>query len=94
MNLSIHNAVLDRGSRIVNIGIENGLINKIFGDPIPVADKAINDNGNLITPPFFESHFHLDNTLLVGEIIQSCTSIGIALCKGIKLPRIIMSSDG
>jgi len=83
MNLSIHNAVLDRGSRIVNIGIENGLISKISGDPIPEADKAINANGNLITPPFFESHFHLDNTLSVGEINQSCTSIGIAIFKGI-----------
>ena len=73
MNLSIHNAVLDRGSRTVNIGIENGLISKISGDPIPEADKAINANGNLITPPFFESHFHLDNTLLVGGINRSGT---------------------
>jgi len=73
MNLSIHNAVLDKGLKTVNIGIKNGLISTVSGDPISKADKAINANGNLITPPFFESHFHLDNTLLVGGINQSGT---------------------
>jgi len=48
MDLSIHNAVLKWGSRTVNIGIDNGLISKISGDPIPEVDKAINANGNLI----------------------------------------------
>jgi cytosine deaminase len=71
MNLTIHNAVLDRGLRTVNIGIENGLISKISSDPIPRAEKTIDANGSLVTPPFFESHFHLDNTLLVGGINQS-----------------------
>ena len=73
MDLSIHNAVLDRGSRTVNIEIENGLINKISDDPIPEADKAFNANGCLVTPPFFESHFHLDNSLLEGGVNRSGT---------------------
>jgi len=73
MDLSIHNAVLEGGSSIVNIGIENGLISKISSESIPWSDKSIDADGCLITPPFFESHFHLDNSLLEGGVNSSGT---------------------
>jgi len=73
MDLSIHNVLLVGNTSTVDISIENGLIRKISSDPIPGAAKAIDVNGNLATPPFFESHFHLDNTLLRGGVNRSGT---------------------
>jgi cytosine deaminase len=73
MDFTIHNAILDRTLEKVDIGIENGLITEISSDPIKRVGDSIDAKGGLIVPPFFESHFHLDNTLLRGGVNQSGT---------------------
>lgn len=73
MDLSLHNVLLVGEKSTVDIGIENGLISKISSEPISSATRSIDANGKLAVPPFFESHFHLDNTLLRGSVNLSGT---------------------
>ena len=66
MELIIRNAKLRGREDLVDIGIEKGKfkeINKIIQSK---GLKEINANGNLVTPPFIESHVHLDSALSVG----------------------------
>ena len=73
MDLSVHNAVLDGGLKKIDISIDNGVIRKISNEPLPRAENALDAKGCLVVPPFFESHFHLDNTLLLGGVNTSGT---------------------
>jgi cytosine deaminase len=66
MDLIIQNAIHYKGLSPINIGIKDGKIAQIESDPISGGKREIDAEGGLITPPFFESHFHLDNTLLTG----------------------------
>jgi cytosine deaminase len=67
MDVTIHNALLDKTHELVNIGIENGQIIKITTDALSSGEQSINAKGRLVIPPFFESHFHLDNSLIWGD---------------------------
>jgi cytosine deaminase len=67
MDVTIHNALLDKTPELVNIGIENGQIVKITTDALSSGEQSIDALGRLVIPPFFESHFHLDNTLIWGD---------------------------
>lgn len=66
MELIIRNAKLRDKKELVDIAIENGKFKKISkfieGDGL----KEIDANGNLVTPPFVESHVHLDSALNAG----------------------------
>jgi cytosine/creatinine deaminase len=73
MDIIIQNALLDKTMQGTNIGIENGVISKISKGKIGEAKQTFDAQGNLVVPPFFESHFHLDNTLLWGDVNQSGT---------------------
>ena len=71
--ISIQNALLDRSMQVVNIGIKDGVISKISTGEIGEADQTIDARGKLVVPPFFDAHFHLDNTLLWGDVNESGT---------------------
>lgn len=59
--------LVDSPKTIVDIAIENGLITAIAPDlPIP-ADRTIDLDGQLVSPPFVESHIHLDSALTAGQ---------------------------
>lgn len=73
MDFTIHNAVIDQSAPNVDIGVLDGLIKVISTDPIERGELSIDGEGGMIVPPFFESHFHLDNTLLQGGVNQSGT---------------------
>ena len=64
MDVTIHNALLDRTRKQVNIGIRDGKIVRISTDGIEPGKQSFDAGGQFVVPPFFESHFHLDNTLL------------------------------
>jgi cytosine deaminase len=70
MDVSIHRAWLDSASAAggyagpVDIGIFGGKIVAVSAAEIPPAGVAIQAQGQLAVPPFFEPHFHLDNPLL------------------------------
>ena len=71
MDFTIHDAFVDQKYEKVDIGIENGLIKEISLGSLPKGKESIDAKGCLVVPPFFESHFHLDNSLLSGGINQS-----------------------
>ena len=82
LDLIIRNATLPDGREGMDIAVEGGRI----ADVVPAMDAAaaqeIDAGGNLVTPPFVDSHFHMDATLSFGQprINRSGTLLeGIAL---------------
>lgn len=64
--LLIRNANLPDGRHGQDIGIENGRI-VALGPALPAtAAETIDANGQLVTPPFVDAHFHMDSTLSYG----------------------------
>lgn len=67
MDLIIRNAKLrDRHER-VDIGIHNGTFHTIAETIKKTGIQEIDAQGRLVTPPFVESHVHLDSALTVGN---------------------------
>jgi cytosine deaminase len=70
MDVTIHRALLDSGvagedpAGLVDIGIFGGKIVEISPNELNPGRVAIQAQGQLVIPPFFEPHFHLDNPLL------------------------------
>ncbi len=82
MDLVIRNATLPDGRRHIDIAIEGGRI-KALGPALALTGaREIDAEGDLVTPPFVDAHFHMDATLSVGlpRVNQSGTLLeGIAL---------------
>ena len=55
------------GDDVVDVGIVNGRIERISREIEQRAEREIEAGGKLLTPPFIESHVHLDTTLTAGE---------------------------
>ncbi len=82
LDLIIRNANLPDGRTGVDIAVDNGLISDVAPALDVRADREIDAGGRLVSPPFVDSHFHLDSTLTYGRprVNQSGT-----LLEGIKL---------
>lgn len=66
MDLLIRNASLPDGRTAIDIAIEHGRIAAV-GPALPVtAGREIDAQGDLVTPPFVDAHFHMDATLSYG----------------------------
>jgi cytosine/creatinine deaminase len=55
------------GDEVVDVGIEGGRIGRIGASIEGRAEHEIEAEGRLVSPPFIESHVHLDTTLTAGE---------------------------
>lgn len=66
MDLIIRQAKINNRKELVDIGIHDGKFVKIATHIDGIGAREINANGNLISPPFIESHVHLDDALSVG----------------------------
>jgi cytosine/creatinine deaminase len=80
-DLLIKNGQTPDGDR-VDIGCQGGRIVEIAGKLDGPSKQEIDADGNLVTPPFVDSHFHMDATLSFGQprINESGTLLeGIAL---------------
>src|SRR5215213_10384705 len=53
--------------RVVGVGIERGRIGRIAARIEERAEREIEAGGRLVSPPYIESHVHLDTTLTAGE---------------------------
>ncbi|WP_288051341.1 amidohydrolase family protein [Acidiphilium sp.] len=82
-DLLIRNAALPDGRRGVDILIRGGVIETVGpGLPEAAAPAVIDAAGDLVAPPFVDSHLHLDSTLSLGlpRLNRSGTLLeGIAL---------------
>ncbi|PWR19631.1 amidohydrolase family protein [Zavarzinia compransoris] len=81
LDLLIRNVALPDGSRS-DIAIDKGIIVEVAPAIAAEAGRVIEGEGYLATPPFVDSHFHMDSTLSLGmpRLNQSGTLLeGIAL---------------
>ena len=82
LDLVIRNANLPDGRTNIDIAVDNGRIIDVGHQLEAQADREIDATGRLVSPPFVDSHFHLDSTLSYGQprVNQSGT-----LLEGIEL---------
>jgi cytosine deaminase len=55
------------GDEVVDVGIEDGRIGRVARRIEGGAAREIEAHGRLLSPPFIESHVHLDTTLTAGD---------------------------
>ena len=81
-DLIIKNTRLPDGTGSVDIGCKNGMIAAIEPNLAAEAGQSLEADGNLISPPFVDPHFHMDATLSLGTPRMNITGTlleGIAL---------------
>ena len=67
LDLIIRNANLPDGRTGIDIAIAKGLIAEVAAKIGATARREIDATGRLASPPFVDSHFHLDSTLTYGR---------------------------
>ena len=67
LDLLIRNANLPDGRKGLDIAVENGRIAEVGPNLDSPAIREIDATDRLATPPFVDSHFHLDSTLSYGQ---------------------------
>jgi cytosine/creatinine deaminase len=82
LDLLIHNATLPDGRTNASVAVQGGkIVEVILGLQAP-AHETLDAQGQLLSPPFVDAHFHMDATLSYGlpRVNQSGTLLeGIAL---------------
>ena len=82
LDLIIRNANLPDGRTGIDIAIANGVIADVAVKLDAKATREIDATGRLASPPFVDSHFHLDSTLTYGQPRVNASG---TLLEGIKL---------
>ncbi|MCY4543244.1 MAG: cytosine deaminase [Rhodobacteraceae bacterium] len=67
LDLLVRNATLPDGETGIDIAVNNGRITSISRGISADAHTILDADGWLVTPPFVDSHFHLDATLSAGR---------------------------
>jgi len=65
--LKITNATLPDGRKNLDIGVKDGKIAAIEANLGGEAGEVIEADGQLVSPPFVDCHFHMDATLSLGQ---------------------------
>jgi len=87
LDLIIRNARLPRATHDTDIAVENARVVEVSPRIEADAAETIDAKGRLVTPPFVDSHFHMDSTLSLGRprMNESGTLLeGIALWSELK----------
>jgi len=82
LDLIVRNATLPSGETGQDIAVKDGRIAELRPNIEAEAAEVIDASGHLVTPPFVDSHFHMDATLSLGlpRLNESGTLLeGIAL---------------
>jgi len=82
LDLLIHNATLPDGRQQMSVAVQDGAIVAVAAGLLAPAHHSIDAQGQLLSPPFVDAHFHMDATLSYGlpRVNQSGTLLeGIAL---------------
>ncbi|MEA3334770.1 MAG: amidohydrolase family protein [Chloroflexota bacterium] len=79
MDLVIRNGISDSTGEAIEVGIEKGLIKAVAAAGLPQAKTEIDAGGCMVSPAFFESHFHLENALLWDGMINQSGTLGEAI---------------
>jgi cytosine deaminase len=73
LDLLIRNANLPDGRKRIDIAIGNGRIVEVGPELDARATREIDATDRLATPPFVDSHFHMDSTLCYGQPRESAS---------------------
>jgi cytosine/creatinine deaminase len=87
LDLLIYNATLPDGRTNASIAVQDGKIVEVSLGLQAPAHEALDAQGQLLSPPFVDAHFHMDATLSYGlpRVNQSGTLLeGIALWSEVK----------
>ncbi len=82
LDLLITNATLPTGQTNMSVAVQNGKITEVAQHLQAPANETVDAQGQLLSPPFVDAHFHMDATLSYGlpSVNQSGTLLeGIAL---------------
>ncbi len=82
LDLLITHATLPDGRTDMGVAVQNGRIVEVSAGLVAPAHETLDAQGQLLTPPFCDPHFHMDATLSYGKprVNQSGTLLeGIAL---------------
>lgn len=86
-DLIVKNATLPSGKTGMDIGCSNGKIIAIAANLAAEANKILDAEGYLVSPPFIDPHFHMDATLSLGTPRMNISGTlleGIALWSELK----------
>src|SRR5947208_13570811 len=67
LDLVVRNAVLPDGREGMTIGCEKGRIVTLSRDVVAEAERVIDAQACLVSPPFVDAHFHMDSALTYGR---------------------------
>jgi cytosine deaminase len=67
LDLIVRNATLPSGATGRDIAVKDGRIVELRPNIAGEAAQAIDAGGHLVSPPFVDSHFHMDATLSLGQ---------------------------
>lgn len=87
LDLILRNARLPDGGDPVDVAVKDGRIAELRPEIDGQAAETLDAGGHLVTPPFVDSHFHMDSTLTYGRprVNESGTLLeGIALWAELK----------
>jgi cytosine/creatinine deaminase len=87
LDLLIHNATLPDGRSNASVAVQDGKIVEVSLGLQAPAHETLDAQGQLLSPPFVDAHFHMDATLSYGlpRVNQSGTLLeGIALWSELK----------
>ncbi|MCA9927021.1 MAG: amidohydrolase family protein, partial [Anaerolineales bacterium] len=79
MDLVIRNGISDKTGEPIEVGIENGVITAVSPHQLPPAAQELDAAGGMISPAFFESHFHLENAFLWDGLINQTGTLQEAI---------------
>ena len=94
LDLAVRNANLPDGRKGIDLAVKDGRITEVAPAIKAKASREIDAAGRLVTPPFVDSHFHMDSTLSLGQprLNESGTLLeGIALWGELK-PHLTVAS--
>ena len=66
LDLLIHNATLPDGRTNMSVAVQDGRITEVSAGLQAPAHETLDAQGQLLSPPFIDAHFHMDATLSYG----------------------------
>ncbi|MCO6450600.1 MAG: hypothetical protein J5I90_07400, partial [Caldilineales bacterium] len=79
MDIVIRNGISDATGEPLEVGITGDLITAVASSGLPAGAREIDAEGCMISPPFVESHFHLENAYLWDGLINQSGTLGEAI---------------
>lgn len=79
MDIVIRNGLSDEDGQPIEVGIRDGVIVAVAREGLGAAAITLDAQGGLISPAFFESHFHLENAFLWDGLINQSGTLHEAI---------------